>query len=264
MNGGNQPTKQIDLEAMTGAGNVAWAEAPPNPLNQIDPDEVVAFATEAAEPEPGEGQEAAEPETEATAPAEPEAAQDGSEPDKEGSERIAKLARDNRELKRRLREKELEAAAAQGDQNAASAVAQQAHAKKTGAIIDAGRDEFGVKAFDQASQAVADDFGPAVGLFIEALHELPDSHKVIMHLAANPDIAEAIAVMPPHRMGAALAREAAKLAPKPKAISKAPAPIKPIAVAKSAPAQKQEKDMSMAELMAITREQYKAGRGRVH
>jgi len=57
---------------------------------------------------------------------------------------------------------------------------------------------------------------------------IPDGHKVLSALAADPDEARKIAKLPPAKMAAALVRYQANMKQPEKPISSAPAPIKPI------------------------------------
>ncbi len=65
--------------------------------------------------------------------------------------------------------------------------------------------------------------------FLQTVTELPNAHKLLHHLGNNPDEALRIAKLPPVKMALELAKlEGSVTAPKPKDISKAPAPIKEV------------------------------------
>lgn len=65
--------------------------------------------------------------------------------------------------------------------------------------------------------------------FLEAVIDLPNATAVYHDLAGDPDRMESLLKMPGHKMGAELARLSDKLAKPPaRAVSKAPAPIRPI------------------------------------
>jgi len=77
--------------------------------------------------------------------------------------------------------------------------------------------------------------------------------RSLQWLADNPDRADAFAALPPHKLGAALAAQSARLAvpPKPKAVSKAPPPIKPIPQRATDEPEMDMEKMSMDQLAAL-------------
>lgn len=197
------------------------------------------------------------------APVEAQETPDEALDDDELQARNARLARSLREEKRKARQLELEAQALRGQRqeqpteamereiaNRAAAMAQQqAINAKANEIYTAGVKDFGRVEFDESVRAVNETFGQQMPVVIDTLTEIEHAEKLIQHLADNPDVADTIALLPPHKMGAALAREAAKLsAPKVKPVSKAPPPIRPIAQTSSAEAETNIENMSMAEL----------------
>lgn len=82
---------------------------------------------------------------------------------------------------------------------------------------------------------------------VEAALEVGHAHRLVHYLANNLDEADRIMHLPPHRMGAALAKLQTRVNPQPKT-SKAPEPIKPIAG--RAKAERSIEDMPLAEYMA--------------
>jgi hypothetical protein len=93
--------------------------------------------------------------------------------------------------------------------------------------------EQGAKSFEDFDASLS-NFRMLGGLppaLVEAAIETGEPHKVLYELGKNPDEASRIMALSPIRMGAAAARIAAKQAPAAPApvVSKAPAPIRPIA-----------------------------------
>lgn len=211
--------------------------------------------------EGGEGEGEAPPEGEGEGEAPPEGEAEG-EPEvpkaKDWRDRqIAKLRDREKAREAELEEarKELEAArallaAAPEEREAASLektreeirkeeaakVREEAYVKRVNDGLVA-MDEVGKKAFGeswdaQISQA-AEVFGQEMAKrldFLEALTDLPNNAAVYHQLTADPDKLEALLAMPPHKMGMELARLSdAAAKPKPKPVSRAPAPIRPIA-----------------------------------
>jgi len=87
---------------------------------------------------------------------------------------------------------------------------------------------------------------------------------IIKHLGENVDLLEDIVAMAPHRQGAAIAKLAAKLAaPKTRAVSKAPAPIKAVSGNASTASGVDPMKMSMDEFAKWSRNR-DIERGRIH
>jgi hypothetical protein len=86
----------------------------------------------------------------------------------------------------------------------------------------AGRKEF--PDFVDRCNAVANMGASERPEFMRIVADIPDGHKIVAQLADNPDEAVRILNLPAHRM----AYELAKFTPKPKPVSAAPEPIKPI------------------------------------
>lgn len=137
--------------------------------------------------------------------------------------------------------------------NRAAAMAQQQIVnQRANEIYSEGTKEFGRVEFDESVRAVNESFGQAMPLVIDTLTEIPQAQKLIQFLGDNPDIMDDLAALPPHKLGVALANQAAKLsAPKPKPLSKAPAPIRPIATQGASEPETNMERMSMEQLAAI-------------
>lgn len=189
-----------------------------------------------------------------------------SEPEDDLTARNARLARTLREEKRRARQLELEAQALRGQrteqpneamereiaQRAAAMAQQQAINQKANEIYGQGVKTYGRVEFDESVKAVNETFGQQMPVIIDTLTEIDNAEKLIQHLADNPDVADQIALLPPHKLGAALAREAAKLsAPRPKPVSKAPPPVRPITQTSSGTQETDVEKMSMDELAKL-------------
>jgi hypothetical protein len=212
--------------------------------------------------EPVEQIEADEPEAQAAEVA-AEAEAEDTETETEREAREAKLARDLREERRRARQLAAENQALRGQrpesrdeviQREAAALAVQyaqrdAVTKKSNEIYAEGVKEFGKDEFDDAVQAMGHSFGQQLPYVIDTLIDLPDAQKLIQHLADNPDMMDSLASMPPHKLAAALAREANKVsAPKSRPMSKAPKPIRPVATRGAAEPEIDMEKMSMEQL----------------
>ena len=112
--------------------------------------------------------------------------------------------------------------------------------------------------FDKGSREFP-DFGDALGNFrllgglppslVEAAIETGSAAAVLYELGKNPDEAARVMQMPPTRMAVAVAKLANKPATlaAPVPVSRAPAPIRPIAATGGKPGPKSVDDMSMAE-----------------
>lgn len=209
-----------------------------NPSETTTPDEFIApDMTLEATPEPE-----APPVATETPEASPEAPHEAPE------DRETRLAAELRLEKKRAREEkaraesmaaELAALKAgqpispdidrQVNERAAALNKQQEFQKQTSAILEAGDSEFGEKAFKEMVDTVADSAGgtanPKFWQMVEAMADVGDAHKLFKQLHDNPDILDEIAALPPHRMGAALAKAAVKMAPKPRPVSQTPPPV---------------------------------------
>jgi len=186
------------------------------------------------------------------------------EPEDDLSARNARLARELREQKRIARQLEQYNAhlagqrqmpqdeAYQADINARAAqIAQQQQVNaKSNDIFQAGVSEFGQQEFAESVRLMNESFGQQnIPYVIETIVDLPEPARLIQYLGDNPDIADQMAALPPHRLGAALAREAAKLAnPKPRQVSKVPPPIRPISTQASSEPEGDMEKMSMEQL----------------
>src|ERR1044072_1987662 len=101
---------------------------------------------------------------------------------------------------------------------------QQQVNQKANDIYSAGVKEFGRMEFDESVKAMNETFMQLMPVVIDTLTEVEHPEKLIQYLGDNPDIADQMALLPPHKLGAALARESAKLSQKVRPVSKAPPP----------------------------------------
>ena len=101
--------------------------------------------------------------------------------------------------------------------------------------------------------------------FLEAVTELDNAAAVYHELAGDPDKMEEVLNLPPHKMGMELARLSAKLStPAPKAISRAPAPIRPLDRPAQEPKNLDDPNLSMDEFDRMMRaEEDKAYKAKV-
>lgn len=224
-------------------------------------------------PAPEEPQEAAPEQPVAEAPAEtegavaaPEASEEGAEvkteeqvEDNRMSRRVAHLTRAVNEAQRerddlKRRYDEAQVLLQQGNspetnmeverlraevQALRKGNSEQDFIEKRQVIIDNGVKEFTDKVWNERTEYLA-----AVGAvgrqdFMEALVDIPDGHKLVVHLANNPDLLRGILDKRPQAMAAHMGRIAAELAVaetvKPKAISNAPPPVKPVGAGRVQP-----------------------------
>ena len=172
----------------------------------------------------------------ASTPAEETAAPAEEAAPSEEHNRIAKLRQAYAETKRQAAQLRAENEALRGQRQqgpneeverrarelAAAEVQQREFNKTCNDIYLAGVKQFGKSQFDDSVRAMNETLGGSVPTpLIEALAEAGDAHKVWHYLSENPDTLEDIANLPPHRMGAAVAKLTAKVNA-PKAVSKAP------------------------------------------
>lgn len=182
----------------------------------------------------------AEPESEKEADTEP-SAKDGDDEDTEA--RIRRLHIEAREAKRAAQQAQREADIAKGtiqlprdeaviseaQQLARQMAAQQVWDKECNRIGEAGAKEF--KDFDKIVETYKTNFngGVPTQLIEGAIEVMPGQEAKMLHyLGRNLDVAEQILSLSPVKAGAAIAKLAEKINAKP-AVSKAPAPIKPVA-----------------------------------
>lgn len=121
---------------------------------------------------------------------------------------------------------------------AAQQVAQEAFNQRCNDAVDKGNKEFGEKAFRASLEALGDVglIDPADVSFLQEVMETEAPAKLLHHLGQNPEEAERLSGLSPTRRAVALDRLAVQLAaekPKPKPISKAPAPIQPLSGSKT-------------------------------
>lgn len=113
---------------------------------------------------------------------------------------------------------------------------------------EAGKAEFGAD-FDAAVSTLQQvtDLSKRTD-FLEAVTALPNAHAVYHHLGKNPDEAAHVLALPPVKMAIELANMSAKVG-RPKAQSKAPAPITPLGRS-ATPSADLSDDLSTAEWIA--------------
>ncbi|WP_186115447.1 hypothetical protein [Burkholderia gladioli] len=105
-------------------------------------------------------------------------------------------------------------------------------------VFEAGKAEFGAE-WDQ-SLATLGLVGNMSAEFLDAVTSMDGAHKVLQHLGQNPDAAERLLSLPPHRMALELARlETTVGQAKAPPVSQAPAPINPVG-GRSAPVEPEE------------------------
>jgi hypothetical protein len=114
------------------------------------------------------------------------------------------------------------------EQRAAQKVAQQQHNQRFSAWDSQGVKDYGEEPFRAACKTVADMASDEQRTMLASMvPDIEGGQKAIMELADNPEEAERILALPPHRMALALAKLAAPEAPKPKPVSTLPPPIRP-------------------------------------
>lgn len=229
-----------------------------------------------------EGEEQGEEGAEGESAADPEAVvrDDDPKPAKEPwyTKRIGKLTKENSEREAKLKAAEdkiaaLEAASAGGEDAPKLYTADEVQAliekrsseKSEITQVNAKLDsmfEKGVashKDFERRVQAYGQAFGPELASrvdFFTAVSDLDNGSDVLHALGGDLDRMADILEMSGPRMGIALANLSAKLAaPKPKPLSKAPAPIKPLESTTKAAKSIWDKDISDDEYVRLRREQ---------
>lgn len=247
---------EANLDTVELTGNKPAPQAQPTEPSTPAPTPESAAPEPAAETEAPEGGEGAEQQ--------PEASEQKPAPRVHNAfqTRIDKLTKEKHDALRKQAELEIEleqfrtsqkpaAPAAEGAPAAAAAPAQpqnldqlvqqraqqlyqqNVQRERTNAVLSAGNGEY--KDFTDRCNVVANLGGADRPDFMEIVTDpsiVPDGHKIIAALADNPDEAARILSLPTVAMSAELARYAERVAkPAPKAaaaISKAPAPIKPL------------------------------------
>jgi hypothetical protein len=156
--------------------------------------------------------------------------------------RIARLAHDAREARRQARQlraeneilkgQRTEAPDAEMDRKVTERAQQIAANDKFNAtcqtIFKDGVKEYGEAKFKDAVAAMNEPLGFIPTTLVEAMVDAGNPHKLIQHLGSNHDVLEDLLALPPHRQGTAIAKLAAELAPKAKAVSAAPTPHKTV------------------------------------
>lgn len=116
------------------------------------------------------------------------------------------------------------------NQRAEQIVQQREYDRRAQSWIQAGQKDFGAEEFNQICADVSAMGAGDNPIFMQIITDsdvLPEGHKVLAQLRDNPDEAQRIINLPPIKMAAALAAFSARAKPE-QAVSKAPAPIKPI------------------------------------
>lgn len=105
-------------------------------------------------------------------------------------------------------------------------------------VIDAGVREHGSDAWNEKTGMLNTLGALARPDFMEALVDLPEAPALVVRLADDPDQLMALLAKRPAAMAAAMGRMAAEMAvaEKPKEISRAPPPVKPVSGGRAAPA----------------------------
>jgi hypothetical protein len=118
-------------------------------------------------------------------------------------------------------------------------------------VIDAGVKEHGAETWNEKTAMLHTMGALARPDFMEALVDLPEAPALVVRLADDPDQLAALLAKRPAAMAAAMGRMAAEMAvaEKPKEISRAPPPVKPVSGGRAAPAPDPEK-MNTKEYIA--------------
>jgi hypothetical protein len=120
------------------------------------------------------------------------------------------------------------------DRAAEQKLAAKQHAERFNAWDSKGVEEFGSDRFRDACKTVADMASDDQRrLLVDVALDTENGHRAIMELADNPDEAERILALPPHKMALALAKLGEPAPAKPVAVSNTPAPIRPPAVGRA-------------------------------
>lgn len=148
------------------------------------------------------------------------------------------------------------------DRAAEMKVAQREMARATQNWLKAGHAEF--PDFDAKSGVLASLGATEKPAFLEAVVSLPNGHRLVPMLADDPDEAMRVLDLPPLRMAAELGRlaEKASAAPKPKAVSKAPAPVDPVNGRARREPSLDDPDLPMEDYIRLREKQIKERRSR--
>lgn len=105
---------------------------------------------------------------------------------------------------------------------------QRAYQRQITSTIEAGDKEFG-RDFTDACNTLADMGANERPEFMQIITDTDAGHKVLQHLGQNPEEADKLLRLPPHRMAMEIGRISDRLSkPKEVPVSKAPEPIRPI------------------------------------
>lgn len=111
---------------------------------------------------------------------------------------------------------------------AARIAEQTAMQEKLKSFDQAGRKEFGDRAFIERCNTLASLGASENPAFMQIVTDLDDGPRVVSHLAEHPEKAIEVLGLPPLRMAAALARLSGQQTAKPPPVTKAPAPVRPV------------------------------------
>jgi hypothetical protein len=114
------------------------------------------------------------------------------------------------------------------ERRAAEIAAEREYQRQITSTISAGDKEFG-REFTDSCNTLADLGANERPEFMQIVTDTDGGHKVLQHLGQNPEEADRILRLPPHKMAMEIGRISDKLnKPKEVPVSKAPEPIKPI------------------------------------
>lgn len=132
---------------------------------------------------------------------------------------------------------------------------QREHQRKVSEWDAAGRKEF--PDFIDRCNAVANMGASERPEFMRIIADMSEGHKIVAQLADNPDEAVRILSLPAHRMALELGRLSA-VPPKPKPVSAAPEPIKPLGSPAGGKANSLSDDASTSDWMKARQAQIEA------
>jgi hypothetical protein len=114
------------------------------------------------------------------------------------------------------------------DQRAAEKLAIQQHNARVEEWDKAGKESFGEDKFKAACETVANMSSAEQRRMLLAIAlDVEGGQRAIIEMADDPEEAERILAMPPHRMALALTKLGATPTPEPKPVSRLPPPIRP-------------------------------------
>lgn len=162
----------------------------------------------------------------------------------DADKRMARMAHEMREAKRQARQYRAELQELRGErppaepdadldrrvaEKAEQLTRQKAFVEMCNTIYESGAKEFGKAAWDGEIKELSDITGSYIPpVIIEAAQDAGNPHQILHYLAENPDVYETILNQPIHKTAVQIAKIGAKLNNS-KQVSKAPAPISPVA-----------------------------------